>query len=210
MGVFMAGLTTRLDNTNSLIDHGAIAVIIFSSFVLTGCNSETIVTPDSQLRISPDATSFDIVEFRDPAGNCVFSTDFYQDVPVSIVLVDSLNRSLGNTPVTVYADFTGNTFSGPEALQIFIDNNGNAVVDNIDELVSGVGDDAVSIRTDDDFGRVDLLVRVNLSCSYRGNLYAFAGPAAASVSFSVNDISEPPEEDVQLSEELTDLMETTL
>ena len=210
MGIFMAWLET-LFKRESIVHRyyvvaTTVAVVSGMSFV-SGCTGESIVTPDGQLTISPASTSFDIVEFRDSSGNCVFSPDFYQDVPVNLVLTDELNRALGDALVTVYVDYTGNTFSGPESLQLFSDNNGNRVIDTVDELVSGVGDEAFTTRTDDDNGTVSLLLRVNLSCSYRGSLYAFSGPVAGSISISVNNISEMVDDPVNVEEEIEELLE---
>jgi len=107
------------------------------------------------------------------------------------VVVDSSDRALGDSVVTVYLDFAGNTFSGDrESLQLFFDTNGNGVVDTPDELMSGVGDDAFSVRTDEYTASTLLLLRVNLSCGYRGSLYAFSGPAAGTININVVAIEE--------------------
>jgi len=160
-------------------------VLFALSISLVACSSDPQLTPDSRILINPTAFQFEIEEFKDPNGICVFSPEIYQDVPVSLVVVDSSDRALGDTLVTVYLDFAANTFSGAESLQLFFDTNGNGVVDTPDELVSGIGDDAFSIRTDKYTASTLLLLRVNLSCGYRGSLYAFSGPAAGVINIDV-------------------------
>jgi len=168
-------------------DHGWTAqwIVLSGSLMLAACNSDPQLTPDSQILISPGTFEFEIEEFRSPDGACIFSPEFFQDVPVSLVVVDGSNRAIGNAPVTVYLDFAANTFSGRETLQLFFDVNGNGVVDTPDEFMSGVGDDAFRVRTDAYTASTLLLLRINLSCGFRGSLYAFSGPAAATIPIEV-------------------------
>lgn len=200
MGIFMAWLEALIGSRKLVQQLRGIASSLIVLCILSGCTSESIVTPDSRLTITPASSSFDIVEFRDSTGNCVYSPEIYQDVPVSLVLTDDLNRSLGNALVTVYVDYTGNTFSGPQTLQLYVDSNGNRVIDTVDELVSGVGDEAFTTRSAIENGTISLLLRINLSCGYRGSLYAFAGPVAGTSSIIVNNISERVEEVDELQE----------
>ncbi len=215
MGVYMAWLITW-KKCDLLSRFRGLSVCGLASFIslLAGCNSDTYVTPDSSIHLSPPSSTFDIEEIRDEEGVCLFSPEFYQDVPIRLALTDSLGRAIGDAPVTVYVDYAGNTFSGQESMQLFSDMNGNAVVDTLDELVSGVGDEAFRSRTRNSSGTLDLLLRINLSCAYRGNLYAFSGPAAAVSSISVNDISEEPDEpetvDLALDEDVPILVDEPL
>ena len=150
MGIYMA----RLETGEKRHRYSITRVLLVCSFALIissllACNSETYITPESSIALSPPASTFEIEEVRDADGVCVYSSEFYQDVPIRLVLTDSLGRALGDAPVTVYVDYAGNTFSGPQALQLFSDTNGNGVVDTPDELVSGVGDEAFRSRTRD-------------------------------------------------------------
>ena len=170
-------------------------ILLSISLSLFACSSEPQLTPDSRILINPGSFEFEIEEFKDSDNVCVFSPDFFQDVPVSLVVVDGSNRALGNSPVTVYLDFAANTFSGRESLQLFFDTNGNGVVDTPDELMSGVGDDAFSVRTDEYTASTLLLLRINLSCGFRGSLYAFSGPAAAVIEIDVVALQNGDDDD---------------
>lgn len=182
--------------------------------LLSGCSGEPYTTSQSSIVLSPPSSSYDIEELKDAEGACLFSSEFYQDVAIRLALTDGLGRAIGDAPVTVYVDYTANTFSGREALQLYSDINGNGVVDTPDELVSGAGDEAFRSRTRNSNGTLDLLLRINLSCAYRGNLYAFSGPVAAVSSISVNDISmevdEPGETEQPLVEDIPVLIEEPL
>ena len=155
-------------------------------YVVTGCASEPQITPDSRITIQPDGISFDIDEITDEDGRCIFVPGITQDVPVNLSVVNSSDQVIGDSRISVYMDFTGNTSSFSETLQLFSDNNGNGVIDPTDDLITGAGDDAVVVRTDQYNGNALLLLRVNLSCAYRGSLYAFSGPVAGISTIEVN------------------------
>jgi len=152
-------------------------LIILLSLVCA-CSTDPQLTPDSTIRITPTSQNYEVEELLDDEGNCILIPDFFQDLPISMTVINGSNQAVGNVNITVFTDFSGNTFSGFESLQLFSDSNGNGVVDSPDELVSGSGDDAFSIRTDRFSGTANLLLRVNLSCEFRGNVYAFSGAAA--------------------------------
>jgi len=160
-------------------------IVSSASLMLAACSTDPQLTPDSQILINPGSFEFEVEEFKNPDGTCIFSPDFFQDVPVSLAIVDGSNRAIGDAQVTVYLDFAANTFSGRETLQLFFDSNGNGVVDTPDEFVSGIGDDVFRVRTDEFTASTLLLLRINLSCGFRGSLYAFSGPAAATIQIEV-------------------------
>ena len=171
------------------LKNGSSWTAAFLAIFISACSSDPQLAPDSTIRITPGSQNFEITELLDDQGNCIFIPGFFQDLPISLAVINSSNQVVGNANVTVFTDFSGNTFSGPEFLQLFSDSNGNGVVDSPDELVSGVDDDAFSIRTDRFSGTANLLLRVNLSCEFRGNVYAFSGVAAGISEIGVTAIS---------------------
>lgn len=193
MGVFMAWLgkvpefmdTAPRPQSRCYLIITAMAVLLPGMF-LSSCNSDSYVVPGASISITPSSSSYDIQEVVDEDGFCVYYADYFQDVPLSISLTDEFNRALTDAPMTVYVDFSGNTFSGEEVLQLFHDKNGNGVVDTLDERVSGASDEAFRTRTSSRSGTIELMLRMNLSCAYRGSLYAFSGPAAAVTTVSTN------------------------
>jgi len=166
--------------------------------LLAGCTSDQLPS-GATLAIEPNARSFDIVERLDEDGRCRFVDGQYTDLPLVFALSDGQGAPIGNADVSVYADFAANTFAGYPALALYEDRNGNGVVDPESELVSGTADDAVRIDTDRFGGSGSLLLRVNLSCPYRGEVFAFAGGVSASASIDVIAVesieSEPREVD---------------
>jgi len=109
----------------------------------------------------------------------------YQDVPVQISVTNDSNIPMGDVEVGVYADYSGNTFSGPEVLQVYADSNGNGVVDADTELVSGSESGVYKTKTDTYNGTAMVIVRMNLTCPYVGELYIFAGSSSTQVLFEV-------------------------
>ncbi len=158
--------------------------------LLTACSSDPQITPTSRIAVQPETISFDIDEITDEDGNCIFVPGFFQDVPINLSVVNASNQVIGDSRISVYLDFAGNSFSGLEVLQLFSDSNGNGVIDPTDELITGIGDDAVTIRTSRFGGNALLLLRVSLSCSFSGSLYAFTGPVAGIGQIMVNSRSE--------------------
>jgi len=201
MGILLARLIRRctqmMFDALSILQRKSSTVIDYSfknsksnaSIVLiafaTACSSDPQLTPDSTIRITPSSQNFEVDELLDDEGNCLVVPEFFQDLPISITVINASNQAVGNANVTVFTDFSGNTSLGFEFLQLFSDSNGNGVVDSPDELVSGVDDDAFSVRTDRFSGTANLLLRVNLSCDFSGNVYAFSGAAAGTSQIAV-------------------------
>ena len=99
----------------------ALRLSVLTTLILAGCTGDPVITPDSELRLSPPSSTYEIQESKDNEGNCIFSPEFYQDVPIRMVVTDGLGRAILEAPVTVYVDYAGNTFSGLESLQLYSD-----------------------------------------------------------------------------------------
>ncbi len=156
---------------------------LFAVFVMViGCSDEPQIPQDGSVRIAPDAIEVQISEVRDDTGACVFFDDVYQDIPINVTLLNSNGFSIGNARISLYLDYAGNTYSGLPVMELFHDVNQNGVIDRNDELVSEAEDDIFRIRTGSVDGSVMVLLRLYLSCGFRGHLFVFSGPLSGSIS----------------------------
>ncbi len=161
-------------------------------FVLAGCKYED-VPPGAELRFDPPVVEWTVkpnytVDSDDDGvndRNCVIIEGYYNDSYVLATMTDSVGRPLLDFDVRLHLDLTENTFTGYPVLKLYEDKNSNGVVDGEQEFVSALGDDGWTKKTDVN-GGVHLLVRVNMSCPFSGNLSGFGGLTAnKSMNFSV-------------------------
>jgi len=90
--------------------------------------------------------------------------------------------------MSIHLDLAANTFSGFPVLELYDDRNNNGVIDAPEELVSDNVDEGFETKTDSDKGDKFVIVRVNLSCPYRGTLGAFIeGGVFNSIGISVEE-----------------------
>jgi|GEM_PF-829778 len=175
----------------------AFPAVIGLTLLLGACTTEQLPV-GAQLSIAPEAITIAIEERLDPAGRCILDADRYVDKALVLALTDAQGSPIGGTDVSVYTDYSGNTFSRFPVLNLYDDRNGNSngVVDAESELVSGA-DDAIAIVKTGRFGgdRV-LLLRVNTSCAYAGQVFAFADGVTASLQVEITpDAPDDDDED---------------
>ncbi len=154
--------------------------------LLAACNTDQF-PPDAVLQVSPQTKTITLTA-TDPSADmgCFVSPDtLYQDIPVNVSVTNEEGSPLGDVEVGMYMEYSGNTFSGPQVLQLYADRNGNGVVDGEPELVSGSEDGVYKTKTDKYHGTTMVFVRMNLTCPYKGQLYVFAGTNSATVDFEV-------------------------
>ena len=166
-----------------------VAAAVLSGVLLAGCSTDQLPI-GSTLRISPEDRNIRIVELLDENGTCIFFDNNFVDTPVVITLVDAQQSPIGDAEVSVYLDFAENTFTGVPVLGLFRDLNGNGVIDDESEFVSGINDPIAMVRTRDFSGDSTLLLRVNLSCAFRGEMFAFVDGVTATATISVEAVSE--------------------
>lgn len=167
---------------NSFSKHRlAMAVFVFG---VSACSSSIIPT-DARLTLTPSTHTINIVETINTSDQCEYFEDNYQDIPLTITLSTDNGSPIGDEWVSVYTDFSANTYSGRSVLSLYEDHNSNGVVDGASELISGQDDDIARVRTGKHTGTKLLLIRINLSCAFRGEVRALAGPAYGSASFAV-------------------------
>ncbi len=155
--------------------------------LVTGVSACTnsIVPTDAMLTLTPSTHAIDIIETVSASGQCEYTEANYLDIPLTITLSTDNGSPIGDEWVSVYTDFSANTYSGHSVLSLYEDLNGNGVVDGESELLSGQDDDIARVRTDKFSGTKLLLLRINLSCAFRGEVRALAGPAYGAASFAV-------------------------
>lgn len=158
--------------------------LVLLVFGVSACTN-SIVPTDAKLTLTPSAHAIDIVETRNASGQCEYFETNYLDIPLTIALSTNNGSPIGDEWVSVYTDFSANTYSGRSVLSLYEDLNGNGVVDGEAELLSGQDDDIARVRTDKFTGTKMLLLRINLSCAFRGEVRALAGPVSSAGSFSV-------------------------
>ena len=160
-------------------------VLVAVVLLLTqGCSND-LVPVNATLRINPDSHSTTVTERRDSNDQCLFYTDNYVDIPVLMQLNTADGSPIGDAMISVYADFAANTFPGFPVLSLYDDLNGNGVVDSPLELISGTDDSIARVNTDTWSGSRSLLLRINLSCAFRGELFAFSGGVSSRASVEV-------------------------
>ncbi len=182
---------------------------LLAVWVLSGCVQSGQLDINGQLKISPDVKSITIVETKDSSNRCIYDAGYYLDMPVVISMVDSLGYAQGDTPVSVYVDYSENTFSGPPTLSLYADSNGNGVIDDPDELVSGFDHDIFQGTTSRYNAELYLLLRINLSCAFTGQVTAISGPMTGALSIdltaaSTTDESHPDEGSAENTENADD------
>ena len=155
--------------------------------LVTGVSACTnsIVPTDATLTLTPSTHAIDIVETVNSSGQCEYAEANHLDIPLTITLSTVNGSPIGDEWVSVYTDFSANTYSGRSVLSLYEDLNGNGVVDGESELISGQDDDIARVRTDKFSGAKMLLLRINLSCAFRGEVRALAGPTYGAASFAV-------------------------
>ena len=166
-------------NKNQIFGLGAL-------ILLSACSETDQFPVDTQVTIFPQEKSFVIGAPEDEALAFCYMTDgIYQDVPLLISVSNGEGSPLGDVEVGVYSDFAGNTFNGANVLQLYHDRNGNGVVDGVSELVNGDGSGVFKTKTHRYNGTAQLLLRMNLTCPYQGEVYAFVGPTGQSMAATV-------------------------
>lgn len=150
------------------------AVGIAALVLLGACRTEQLPI-GAELTISPESRTIDIVEQRDLNDVCLLNADNHVDIPLVMALRDGQGSPIGRAEISVYVDFAANTYSGFPALALYDDREGNSngVVDSDSELISDANDAIAIVRTGRFGGDRVLLLRVNLSCAYRGTVFAF-------------------------------------
>jgi len=154
--------------------------------LLSACGETEQFPVDTQVSIYPLEKTFHIEP--PPPGMidfCDTVTGPYQDIPVLVTVTDSQGSPIGGVEVGVLSDFAENTSNLANVLQLYQDKNGNGVVDGPSELVNGGNSGIYKAKTHTYNGTTSFFVRMNLSCTYRGDVYAFVGPTGQAMSFNV-------------------------
>ncbi|MEE9334678.1 MAG: hypothetical protein V3U65_11380 [Granulosicoccaceae bacterium] len=159
---------------------------LLASITLLGCDSSGQLPSDAEVRISPEGQSIDITQITNSNGGCVFNPNNYVDTPLLLSVHDGDGSPIGEAEISVNIDYSGNTFSGPPVLALYEDLNSNGVVDADTELVSGREDNGYVGETRQYSGDKHMFLRINLSCSYIGNIHVRSQFAYKQMNVAVN------------------------
>ncbi len=166
---------------------------------ISGCSSgDNPLPPGSSVSIQPTEKTWMVKEAKDENGVCIWSEDFYNDHPILISVTDPQGSPIGEADLTVSLDLAGNTFSpGFPRMKLYEDKNSNGVPDDPEELVSDENDPIYTGKTKKYTGEKHLILRMNLSCNYRGDIFAISDGFMGVANFSVEEITEQPDPNAQ-------------
>ena len=153
---------------------------------VSACSDQTQLPVGAQLQITPSSRIITVGDRSDADGNCFIDTGLYVDMPIVLSMTNADGSPMGDVDVSVYVDYSGNTFPLTPVMALYDDRRGNnnGVIDDF-ELVSGEGDDIVTVQTDSYGGDRPLLLRVNVSCPFKGDVFAFSGAVSASAIIEI-------------------------
>ena len=167
-------------------------LLLASALTIAGCGDNPVPV-DASLSITPGTYTSRIVERQNETGQCLFNANHHVDIPILLQLTTADGSPIGDAELNVYIDFAENTYSGLSTLELYDDLNSNGVVDARLEYISGFNDDIARVRTDEWSGSRMLLLRINLSCSFRGEIFAYTGGVSgrADIEVVADDIIQP-------------------
>lgn len=160
-----------------------IAPVLASIMLLQGCQGDGDAAPvGSRLTIAPSEVTWTISN----PGAC--DPNVYSDRLFVITASDPTGKPLGETDLLMTLQLAGNTSNSPIMTLIADTGSQLGVVDAGDEVVSELGDGGYKTNTNDE-GIARILVRMTLSCTYRGSLDVFGsgGLLFQSVSLAVEE-----------------------
>lgn len=165
-----------------------VALTLILSLV-AGCGGDDHpVPPKSTVVIGPQSVTWDIPQRQSP---CPYDPALYVDQVFVIRVEDSDSVPLGGVDLRILTSLSGNTSSGvQEALRLYDDYNGNGVVDDPEELVSGNGAPAYFTKTEEFSAEKSVIVRINLSCAFRGMLEVSAGGFYGNAQMQVVEVQQ--------------------
>jgi len=158
---------------------------------LASCNTEQLPT-GATLSISPANRTITIADNSDDQGRCFINRQHYIDQPIVMTMLSADGKPIGDKNVTVYVDYAGNTYPGSTVLALFDDQRGNSngVIDADNELVSDRDDNIAIVKTDHATGARVLLLRINVSCPFKGDVFAYVDGVTGIATIEVNALTE--------------------
>ena len=176
------------------ISRKNLLLIVIATLLGMSCSND-VVPVNARLVITPESRTINIIEQQDVDDRCLYDAANYVDLPIVFLLTTDNGSPIGDTSMSVYVDYAANTFSGIAVLSLYDDLNGNGVVDEDVELISAKDDSIARVKTDKWTGARSLLLRVNLSCSFKGEVFGFTGgvtgrAAVEVVAQQVNTLEE--------------------
>lgn len=151
----------------------SMSVMVLVAISLAACGGQSD-SDNTQLPVGAIVRVFpEIIDWTISDNSACYSAGLYNDSGIAIRVEDSNGSPIGNVKLTIMADLSSNT-SPFQYIQIYRDVNGNGVIDSSDQLVTSNISPAYEVITDRYSGQALVLARANLSCTYAGNITAFA------------------------------------
>ncbi len=163
-------MKSNIGNTRNTVWKSMAAIALVGTLAACNDGSDNPLPAGATVNVSPLNKSFDVVENADEAGNCFIDENSYIDQYITISVVNGQGSPIGQADLAVSADFGANTFSGYPVMALYDDRNGNGVIDGPEELVTDANDPLFRTRTAEYTGERMLILRMNLSCAYRGSV----------------------------------------
>lgn len=176
---------------NNTFFYDAIKILFTAATLswITACGGggdESQIPPGATVTVTPQEKTWDIQPQLDSNENCIFFEDFYQDELVLVTVQDSQGRAIGDADLLVSLNLSEQTFSGLTVMELYEDRDGD-FIPSPEERVSDDNDPLLMTKTDEFSGSVNLIVRMNLSCTYRGTLMVVAEGVSGSAEFAVRE-----------------------
>lgn len=154
---------------------------------LTACNdgSDNPLPAGATVNVSPVSKSFDVVENTDEAGTCVIDENRFIDQHITISVLDPQGSPIGQADLSISADFGANTYGGYPVMALYDDMNGNGVIDGPAERITDANDPLFRTKTEEYSGERVVMLRMNLSCAYRGSVNVMSDGFTGTGDFEV-------------------------
>lgn len=176
----------NVNNRKSTLSHFCLTTILAA--ILGACSGGSGDNPlpvNTSINVSPQGETFEIEENMDENGNCQFDLNRYIDQYITISVRNGQGSPIGRANLSISVDYGSNSFSGFPAMQLYDDLNGNGVVDDPAEYVTGADDPLFRTETAEFTGEKVVILRLNLSCSYAGSLNVFSDGFSGMAEFDI-------------------------
>jgi len=172
---------------------------VFSVFVcsigifLVGCQPNQVPN-NSVLSLFPSHRDIEAIsDVSSVDADCISTNYPYVDVPILVTLATSDGNPISQIPISLFADWTSSDSSDSRIVKLLYDFNEDGIFDSDLEAVADGPESMFTWATSSLTGDINLVLRLNLSCQYSGELVAVGAGLFASSSFTVRSMLDTPE-----------------
>lgn len=157
----------------------AIAAVL-TGMLCSACNPGQLPA-NASLTVSPASRSVRVHVMRGEQGICLIDPNNYLDIPVQVTLTGPAGDPLAADDLMAFMDFSRETYGGAAVVGMLIDGATPTTVDGNQALLFDV-----------DAGSAVLILRVNLSCPFRGEFTVIQDTRVAGMSVEVIEVNDNP------------------